>query len=81
MFPFSLPPEMPNIREGELVEFTSSRKIGHQVEGWGSHATVKNSDPELFLSKNTCRDKNGEETGGKEVQQQAQTGIHLKGKL
>ena len=48
---------MPNIREGELVEFTSSRKIGHQVEGWGSHATVKNSDPELFLPKRTAGTK------------------------
>jgi hypothetical protein len=35
----------------ELVEFTSSRKIGLQVEGWCCHPTVKNSDPELFLSK------------------------------
>jgi hypothetical protein len=27
--------EMPNSGERELVEFTSSRRIGHQVEGWG----------------------------------------------
>jgi uncharacterized protein with gpF-like domain len=33
--------EMPNSGERELVEFTSSRKTGHQVEGWGCRATVK----------------------------------------
>ena len=49
--------EMPNSRERELVEFTSSRKIGHQVEGWGCHARVKNSEPELFLSKRTAGTK------------------------
>jgi hypothetical protein len=38
----------------EFVGFTSSRKIGyHQMEGWGCQPTVKNSDPELFLSKRT----------------------------
>jgi hypothetical protein len=46
--------EMPNSGERELVESTSSRKTGHQVEGWGYHPTVKNSDPELFLSKRTA---------------------------
>jgi hypothetical protein len=35
----------------ELVESTSSRKTGHQMEGWGCHHTVKNSEPELFLSE------------------------------
>jgi hypothetical protein len=69
--------EVPNSRDRELIEPTSTRKTGHQVEGWGCHPTVKNSDPELFLSKTktktknkkqkTCRDKNGEETEGKEV--------------
>jgi hypothetical protein len=43
--------EMPNSVESELVEFTSSRKIGHQVEAWGCHPTVKNSEPELSLFK------------------------------
>jgi hypothetical protein len=42
---------MPNSVERELVESTSSRKIGHQVEGWSCHPTVKNSDPELFQDK------------------------------
>jgi hypothetical protein len=43
--------ELPNNGERELVEFISSRKTGNQMEGWGCHPTVKNSDPELFLSK------------------------------
>jgi hypothetical protein len=49
--------EMPYSGERELVEPTSSRKTGHQVEGWGCHPTVKNSDPELFLSKRTVGTK------------------------
>jgi hypothetical protein len=48
---------MPKSRERELVESTSSRKTGHQVEGWGCHPTVKNSDPESFLSKRTAETK------------------------
>jgi hypothetical protein len=48
---------MPNRRERELVESTSNRKIGHQMEGWDCHPTVKNFDPELFLSKRTARTK------------------------
>jgi hypothetical protein len=43
--------------EREPVESISIRKTGHQVEGWGCHPTVKNSDPELFLSKRTTRTK------------------------
>jgi hypothetical protein len=39
--------------ERELVKSTSRRKTGKQVEGLGCHSTVKNSDPELFLSKRT----------------------------
>jgi len=39
------------------VDFTSSRKIGHQMEGWGCHPIVKNSDPVLFLSKRTAGTK------------------------
>ena len=46
--------EMPNSGERELVESIFSRKTGHQVEEWGCHPTVKNSDPELFLSKRTA---------------------------
>ena len=49
---------MPNSRERELVKSTSSRKTGHVVEGWHyCHPTVKNSDPELFLSKRTAGTK------------------------
>jgi hypothetical protein len=44
---------MPYSGEWELVEPTFSRKTGHQVEGWGCHPTVKNYDPELFLSERT----------------------------
>jgi hypothetical protein len=49
--------EMPSSGERELVESTSSRKTGHQTEGWGCHSTVKNSDPELFLSERTAGSK------------------------
>jgi hypothetical protein len=48
---------MPYSRKKELVEFTSSRKTGHQVNGWCCHPTVKNSDPELFLSERTAGTK------------------------
>ena len=40
--------------ERELVEFTSIRKTGHQVEGKVCRPTVKNSDPKLFLSETTA---------------------------
>jgi|UPI0000F4EB5B hypothetical protein len=39
--------------ERELVVSTSSTKIGHQVERWGYHPRIKNSNPELFLFKRT----------------------------
>ena len=39
------------------MESTSSRRIGHQVEGWGCHPTARNSDPELSLSKGTAGTK------------------------
>jgi hypothetical protein len=32
-------------------------KTGHQVEGWDCNLTVKNSDPEFFLSKRTAATK------------------------
>jgi hypothetical protein len=38
-------------------ESTSNRKTGHQVEEWGCHPKVKNSDSELFLSKRTAGTK------------------------
>jgi hypothetical protein len=37
------------------VQSTSSKKTGLQVKEWVCHPTVKNSDPELFLSKKTTR--------------------------
>ena len=49
--------EMPNSRERELVESTSSRKTEHQVERWGCQSAVKNSDLELSLSKRTTGTK------------------------
>ena len=41
----------------KFVESTSSRKTGQQPEGWDCHPTVKNSDPELFLSEITAGPK------------------------
>ena len=49
--------EMPYSGEKELVESTSSRKTGHQVEGWGCHPIVKNSDLELFLYERIAKAK------------------------
>jgi hypothetical protein len=49
--------EMPYSGEKELVASTTSRKTGHQVEGWGCHLALKNPDPELFLSKRTSGTK------------------------
>jgi hypothetical protein len=40
--------------------------------------TVKNSDPELFLSKITAGTKNGEDPEEKDVQLHAQIGFQLK---
>jgi len=57
---------MANSGEREYVESTSSRKTRHQIKGWGCHLTVKNSDPELILSKRTAGTKM-EETERKEV--------------
>jgi hypothetical protein len=46
-------------KSGEMkdVEPISSRKTGHQVEGWDCHPTVQNANPELFLSKRTTASK------------------------
>jgi hypothetical protein len=44
---------MPNSVERKLIDFNFSRKTGHQVEGWGSQPSVKNSDTELSLPKIT----------------------------
>jgi hypothetical protein len=54
---------MPNSREGELLEFISSRKTGHQVKGWGCYPIVKNSDPDLFL-----KEPQRQKMEGKEIQ-------------
>ena len=47
---------MPKSDERELGKSTSSRKTGHHVERWGC-PIIKNSDPELFLSKTTSGTK------------------------
>ena len=46
--------ERSNSGEREHVELISSR---NQVEGWGCHPRVKNTDSELFLSKRTSGTK------------------------
>jgi hypothetical protein len=56
---------MPNIEERILKESISSRWTGPQAEGQCYQPTVKISDPELFLSKKNCWDKNEEEIEGK----------------
>ena len=48
--------EMPNSGEREL-QSTSSRKAGHQAEGWGCHPIVKSSDSELFPSRRIAETK------------------------
>ena len=48
---------MPYSGEKELVEPTSSRKTGHQVEEWGCHPKAKNSDPELSQSERNAGTK------------------------
>jgi hypothetical protein len=68
-------------RKNLYSPFPVERESINQVEGWGHHPTIKNSDTELSLAKKNCRDKNGEEPEGKEVQGPAQTGIQLKGRL
>ena len=64
---------MPYNEKRELVESTSSGKTGHQVEGWGCHPTVINSDP-ILKDNSTERQQewvggtNGEEPEEKKVQ-------------
>ena len=48
-------------REGKLLQSTSSRGTGHQVEGCGCHSIVKSSDSELFLYEGISQTKNGED--------------------
>jgi hypothetical protein len=59
---------MPYSGERELAESTSNRKTGHQVEGWGCHAIVKNFHPELFLSESTAGFKMEKSLREKKVQ-------------
>ena len=55
--------EMANRRERELVELTSS---GNRTSNWRDGVAIPESKP---LTQNClCRNKNGEETEGKEVQ-------------
>jgi hypothetical protein len=49
--------ESPYSGKREFVESTSSKKTGHQVEGWGCHHIAKNPDPEMFLSERTAGTK------------------------
>jgi hypothetical protein len=56
---------MPNSGERELIDFSSSRKTGHQVEGWDCHPTVKNCDPEILQSKKNYRNKKWRRVWGK----------------
>jgi hypothetical protein len=48
---------MPYSGQREFREFIYSRKLESQVEGWGCHDTVKNSDSLLFLSERTSGTK------------------------
>ena len=72
--------EMPYSGERELVESTSSRKTGHQVEGWGCHPTVKNSDPELFLSERTAGTKMEKSLRKRRTNNRPKSEIQLKGR-
>lgn len=68
---------MPYSRERELVEPTSRRKTGHQVRD--RFATVKTLTHNCSCLKELW-DRNGEEPKEKEVQQQGQSRIQLKGR-
>jgi hypothetical protein len=58
---------MPDSRERELIEPTSSRKTWHQVREC-FHPTVKSLTHNCSCLKNNCRDGNGEEPEEKKVQ-------------
>ena len=49
--------EIPNSEERDIIESTSSRKTGYQVEEWCCRPTVRNSDPELLLPERTAETK------------------------
>jgi hypothetical protein len=54
----------PTVGRKNLKSPSPVERKGHQEEGWGCHPTVKNSDPELFLSKRTARTKRHSGKGG-----------------
>jgi hypothetical protein len=71
--------EMPDSRERELIEPTSSRKTGHQVRD-GVATPQSHPWPIIVPVWKNYRDGNGEEPEEKKVQWQAQSGIQLKGR-
>jgi hypothetical protein len=70
---------MPNISEREVIEPTSSRKTGHQVRN-GIAIPQSHLWPIVVSVWKNYRDGNGEEPEEKKVEQQAQSGIQLKGR-
>jgi hypothetical protein len=49
--------EMPNSKNMEPEETTSSSQTGLPVEGWGYQSTYKTFDPKLLLSKRNAGTK------------------------
>ena len=70
---------MPDSREREFMEPTSSRKTGHQMRDGVAIPQSKLSSINVPVRKN-YRDGKGEESEGKMVQRQTQSGILLKGR-
>jgi hypothetical protein len=71
--------EMPDSRERELTEPTSSRKTGHQMRD-GVAIPQSHLWPIIVSVWKNYRDGNGEEPEEKKVQWQALCGIQLKGR-
>ena len=69
--------EMPDSRERDLIEPTSSRKTGNQVTD-GVAISQSQIWPIIIPVWKNYRDGNGEETEEKKVQKQAQSGIKIK---
>jgi hypothetical protein len=70
--------EMPDSRKRELIEPTSSRKIGHQVRD-GVSIPQSHLQPIIVPLWKNYRDGNGEKSEEKKVQWQALSGIQVKG--